>query len=226
VCRLAIFNNMGIKGTWLDMLTLSRGGDGNGFVSSEEIEPRRYKIGKTKDFLVNDLHVKKWFIGENYAYEHAGLEISWLVFHTRYATVGSVDLEHVHPFVVRNENRIVLLMQNGHEPDNIQQLAEETGIFFDGTDYRTMARIIAETGDSWHLTKTRSNWFVFVFEKAENKWYLNVASFRPYDPLHFYGDFKGSFYISSEKLESDQETKTLEGLLRFEVSKEKLKLLV
>ncbi|MEJ5258346.1 MAG: hypothetical protein WHS64_08870 [Fervidobacterium sp.] len=52
MCRLAIFNNMGIKGKWLDALTMSRGGDGNGFVSTQDIEPRLFKIGQTKTPLL------------------------------------------------------------------------------------------------------------------------------------------------------------------------------
>ncbi|MEJ5258347.1 MAG: hypothetical protein WHS64_08875 [Fervidobacterium sp.] len=115
-----------------------------------------------------------------------------------------------------------MLMQNGHEADNVRVLAKEAGIPFDGTDFKTMARIIAETGDINYLTQTRSNWFIFLRNNSEENWKLYVASYRINDPLHIYGNLDNTFYIASEKLESEHETKAFKGIIKFKVTSERL----
>ncbi len=233
MCRLALFSNLKVKGAWLDDLTVSQGGDGNGFVFPAGINPviRLSQDGKLSSTEYDGLLAKKWYIPLPHVYgrmlgiythKSINLQEGFLAFHTRLASADSAAAENVHPAYAKGKKATVLLMQNGHEPDNIKRLMlyKRLGKLFDGTDYKSAAKLVAETGDPRLLLLTSSNWFVFM-NKGEG-WELFVVSSKVHDPLVRvdFGDDK--FYIASELLDYSHYGEEFLGIARFRVFGNKL----
>lgn len=244
MCRLAVFSNLKIKGSWLDLLTTSNGGDGEGFVSPAPLkEVRKEKVGQTLDEKVDIYHIKRWYISEQYNgtvayyglyrhgngygysfrpstdYEHRDIESPWLMFHTRIRSAGGLGIKNTHPAVAKDSKGFVLVMQNGHEPDMVERIALYKGLseLFDGTDYKTLAELLLLTKDFDILWLTsNSNWFILHGQT------LLVYSGKERDPLYYY-EHNGGFYIASEPLEEDHYGgKYFNGLIKFKVTKEGL----
>ncbi len=234
MCRLALFSNMKVKGAWLDDLTVSQGGDGNGFIfPAAGINPaiRMFQDGKLQSTTVDGLLVKKWYIPSRVygrmlsLYTHKSINLQgFLAFHTRLASADVAAAENVHPVYAKGKKASVLLMQNGHEPEAVKRLMlyKRVEKLFDGTDYKSAAKLVAETGDPRLLLLTSSNWFVFINKHQGEGWELFVVSSKAHDPLVRvnFGDDK--FYIASELLDTIHTGEKFLGIARFRVFGNKL----
>lgn len=247
MCRLAAFSNLRIKGEWLDYLTLSQGGDGNGFIYPlPDIDMRKTREGKLKHELFGNIVVSKWYIEPEVTveyefstiydfglaqevvkptkkyrladYEHQDINNkAWLLFHTRLASAGARKLENVHPAIAKN----ILLMQNGHDVSFTQKLAKVMNYSYLGTDYHTIAWMIADgVIKPEMLLLSTSNWFVVDLEKST----LTIISAKEFDPLFFHKS-KNGFYIASEPLEINHKGFYFTGIIRFNITSEGLEIL-
>ncbi len=110
MCRLALMNNAGIKYieqtiglvNFFDYLEKSLGGHGNGYCMILNNNKRIIKKGVT---LRNE--VIKSDINNNIN------NINWLMYHTRLASMGTINNSNCHPF---KDNQGNVLMMNGTEP--------------------------------------------------------------------------------------------------------------
>ncbi|NMA32317.1 MAG: hypothetical protein GX944_00090 [Alphaproteobacteria bacterium] len=109
MCRLALLNNTGIKYieqtigllNFLDYLETSLGGHGNGYCIILNNNKRIIKKGVT---LNNETIIKDIKNNINH--------IKWLMYHTRLASIGTINNSNCHPF---RDNQGNVLMMNGTE---------------------------------------------------------------------------------------------------------------